>query len=150
MASVKTENLAVRRIVSDLPWRCFWRRQPSWVANAEQRGARRLAANKSGRQRTLDCVCSTRLHRAWRGRTAAEVTDAHEASGQHVWEETAQELGGSQRHLILLATVCVILPAEDDVFLFEGHGSDKCVISTPTPPLPAPKIYLSWRRWLEG
>src|SRR5437667_3091017 len=40
----------------------------------------------------------------------AEVTDADEAFGQHVQKEAAQELGGSQCHLTLLATVGVIFP----------------------------------------
>jgi hypothetical protein len=51
----------------------------------------------------------------------AEVTDADEAFGQHVQEEAAQELGGIQGHLTLLATAGVILPAEGHAFLFEGQ-----------------------------
>lgn len=51
----------------------------------------------------------------------AEVPDAHEASGQDVQKETAQELSRAERHLTLLATAGVILPAEGDAFLFEGQ-----------------------------
>src|SRR5437899_11723212 len=51
----------------------------------------------------------------------AEVTDADEAFGQHVQKEAAQELGGSQYHLTLLATVGVILPTKSDLLLLEGQ-----------------------------
>src|SRR5437667_11209575 len=51
----------------------------------------------------------------------AEVTDADEAFGQHVQKEAAQELGGSQWHLTLLATVGVILPAEGNAVLVAGQ-----------------------------
>ena len=51
----------------------------------------------------------------------AEVPDADEAFGQHVQKEATQELGGGQRHLTLLATVGVILPAESHAFLIEGQ-----------------------------
>ena len=44
----------------------------------------------------------------------AEVADAHEALGQDVEEEPAQELRRGQGHLPLLAAVGVILPAEGD------------------------------------
>ena len=49
------------------------------------------------------------------------MADAHEASGQHVQKEAAQELGGRERHLALLAAVGVILPAEGDALLVEGQ-----------------------------
>ena len=50
----------------------------------------------------------------------AEVSDADKAFGQDVQKEAAQELRRCQRHLTLLATAGVILPAESDEFLFEG------------------------------
>ena len=53
----------------------------------------------------------------------AEVTDADEAFGQHVQKEAAQELGGGQGHLTLLAAVGVILPAEGDALSFKGQQS---------------------------
>jgi hypothetical protein len=53
----------------------------------------------------------------------AEVTAADEALGQHVQKEAAQELGGGQCHLTLLATVGVILPAEGNALLFGGQQS---------------------------
>ena len=51
----------------------------------------------------------------------AEVPDADEASGQDVQKETAQGLSRAESHLTVLATAGVILPAEGDVFLFEGQ-----------------------------
>src|SRR6185436_5764484 len=40
------------------------------------------------------------------------MTDAHEALGQHMQQETPDKLLGCQRHLALLAAVGVVLPAE--------------------------------------
>ena len=37
----------------------------------------------------------------------AEGADAHKTLGQHVQEEAAQELGGGERHLLLLRAVGV-------------------------------------------
>jgi hypothetical protein len=51
----------------------------------------------------------------------SEVTDAHEASGEYVQKETTQELGGGKRHLALLATVDIVLPAKGDALLVEGQ-----------------------------
>ncbi len=49
------------------------------------------------------------------------MTDADEASGEHVQKEAPQELGGGKCHLALLATVGVILPAKGDALLVEGQ-----------------------------
>jgi len=49
------------------------------------------------------------------------VTDAHESSGEHVQKEAPQELRGCKRHLALLATVGVVLPAKGDALLVEGQ-----------------------------
>ena len=49
------------------------------------------------------------------------MANAHEALGQHVQKEAAQELGGSERHLALLAAVGVVLPAEGDALAVEGQ-----------------------------
>jgi hypothetical protein len=50
----------------------------------------------------------------------AEVTDAHEAFGQDVEEEAAQELRRRERHLACLAAVGVILPPKRDPLPVEG------------------------------
>ena len=44
----------------------------------------------------------------------SEVANAHERLGQHMQEETAQELASPELHLAQLATVGIILPAEGD------------------------------------
>ena len=41
-----------------------------------------------------------------------EVADVHEASGQHVEEEAAQELGGGKSHDALFAAMSTTLLAE--------------------------------------
>lgn len=50
----------------------------------------------------------------------AEAADAHEAFGQHVQEEAAQELGGVERHDARPAAVGIIAPAEADLPAIEG------------------------------
>ena len=50
----------------------------------------------------------------------AVVADAHEASGQHVKEESSQELVCLELHHALPAAVGIILPAEADPFPVEG------------------------------
>ena len=50
-----------------------------------------------------------------------EMADAHEAFGQHVEEESAQELHCVQGHDALLAAVSIILVAEGNAFLVEGQ-----------------------------
>ena len=49
------------------------------------------------------------------------MTDANEASGEHVQKEAPQELGGGECHLALFAAVGVILPAKGDALLVEGQ-----------------------------
>ena len=49
------------------------------------------------------------------------MADAHESSGEHVQEETPQELRGGKSHLALLATVGIVLPAKGDALLIEGQ-----------------------------
>ena len=49
------------------------------------------------------------------------MTDAHEASGEHMQKETTQELGGGKRHRALLAAVGVILPTKSNALLVEGQ-----------------------------
>ena len=51
----------------------------------------------------------------------AEVPDADETLGQNMDEEPSQELVGLERHDLLLAAGCVILPAEGDAILLEGY-----------------------------
>jgi hypothetical protein len=51
----------------------------------------------------------------------SERTDANKAAGQNVQQETAQELLGGERHHPLLIAICVILPAEGNLVLVEGH-----------------------------
>jgi hypothetical protein len=48
-----------------------------------------------------------------------EGGDAHEARGQDMQQEAADELGSIERHDPLLGVVAIILPAERDVPLFE-------------------------------
>ena len=50
----------------------------------------------------------------------AEATDANEAFGQDVDEETSQELIGCDGHDLPLAAGCVVLPAEGDAIAFEA------------------------------
>ena len=47
-----------------------------------------------------------------------EVADAHEARGQAMQQEAADELGSIEGHDPLLVVVAIILPAERDVSLF--------------------------------
>ena len=51
----------------------------------------------------------------------AERADANKAAGQDMEEETAQELLRSERHQSLLITVGIILPAESNLIMLEGH-----------------------------
>ena len=51
----------------------------------------------------------------------AKGTDANEAAGQHMQQETAQELLRTERHHSLLITVGIILPAESNLIMLEGH-----------------------------
>ena len=53
----------------------------------------------------------------------AEVADAHEAAGEQVQEEAAQELIDGQAHEPLLVAVSGISPAEGDVAVGEGNES---------------------------
>ena len=55
----------------------------------------------------------------------AEVADAHEAGGQHVEQEAAQELLDRQGHQALLVAVRGVSPAEGDLVALEG---DQAVI----------------------
>ena len=45
----------------------------------------------------------------------SEVPYADEAFGQHVYEESPQELASCQRHLLFLISVRIVLPPEGDV-----------------------------------
>ena len=48
------------------------------------------------------------------------MADAHEAFGQHMEEEAAQELGGVERHDAQLAAVGIVLPSEGDALAIEA------------------------------
>lgn len=50
----------------------------------------------------------------------AVVADAHEASGQHVEEEAAQELLCVEGHDALPAAMSMVLPAEGDALTVEA------------------------------
>ena len=52
-------------------------------------------------------------------REETKIPDSHEALGQHVQEEAAQELRSQQRHRALLAAVSIVLPSEGDAFTIE-------------------------------
>jgi hypothetical protein len=51
----------------------------------------------------------------------SEGTDADKAAGQNVQQETSQELLRGERHHPLLITGCIVLPAEGNLVLLEGH-----------------------------
>ena len=51
----------------------------------------------------------------------AVVADAHEAPGQDMEEEAAQELHGFQSHAGLLVAVSVVPPDETDLLSIEGQ-----------------------------
>jgi hypothetical protein len=51
----------------------------------------------------------------------SEVADADQAAGQHVKQETAQELICGNGHDLLLAAVGIVSPAEGDAIIFKGH-----------------------------
>ena len=53
----------------------------------------------------------------------AEVTDAHEATWQHMQKEAAQELVDGQRHRLLPVAMCGIAPSEGDVAMVERDES---------------------------
>lgn len=53
-------------------------------------------------------------------RQQSVATDAHEAPGQHMEEETAEELHRIEGHQALLAPVGIIAPAEADALAIEG------------------------------
>ena len=49
----------------------------------------------------------------------AEVTDAYDATWQHMQKEAAQELVDGQRHRLLPVAMCGIAPSEGDVAMVE-------------------------------
>ena len=51
----------------------------------------------------------------------AVVADSHEPFGQHVKKETPKELDAMESHGPLPVSVCVILPAEADVPVFQSN-----------------------------
>ena len=51
----------------------------------------------------------------------SEGTDADKAAGENMQQETSQKLFRGQGHLSLLVPVRIILPAEGNLVLFEGH-----------------------------
>jgi len=51
----------------------------------------------------------------------SEVTNAHQAAGQNMQQEAAQELRGGNCHNLLLAAVRIVSPAERDAIVFKGH-----------------------------
>ena len=53
----------------------------------------------------------------------AEVTDAYEATWQHMQKEAAQELVDGQRHRLLPVAMCGIAPSEGDVAMVERDES---------------------------
>ena len=51
----------------------------------------------------------------------AERADADKAAGQDVEQETAQELLRRERHVFVLISVGIILPAESNLVMLESH-----------------------------
>lgn len=51
----------------------------------------------------------------------SEVADAHQAFGQNVKQESAQELMGGNGHDLLLAAMGIVPPEEGDAIVLEGH-----------------------------
>jgi len=50
----------------------------------------------------------------------SEMTDAHQATGQNLQQEAAQELMGGNGHDLLLAAVGIVPPAEGDAVVFKS------------------------------
>ena len=103
--------------------KAFERRAWAWP----QRGQCQRSESGSGRSRqTFAALGGEQCARQGQALFAeavgqqAVVADAHEASGQHVEEEAAQELAGVERHDALLAAVGIIPPAEVDALAVEG------------------------------
>jgi ribonuclease HII len=51
----------------------------------------------------------------------AKVADANQAAGQHVKQESAQELVSGNGHDLLLAAVGIVSPSERDAIVLESH-----------------------------
>jgi hypothetical protein len=51
----------------------------------------------------------------------SEGTDADKAARENMEKEPPQKLLGGEGHLSLLIAVCIILPAESDLIMLEGH-----------------------------
>lgn len=49
------------------------------------------------------------------------VADAVESTGEHVEEESPDELLGRERHDLLLIVVSIVPPVETDLSVFDGH-----------------------------
>ena len=49
------------------------------------------------------------------------MSDADQAAGQNVQQESAQELMGGNGHDLLLAAVGIVSPAEGNAIALEGH-----------------------------
>jgi hypothetical protein len=68
----------------------------------------------------------------------AELTDAHQAGGQHVEQEAAQELDRIEGHNFSAGVIGVVFPVETDAAIFErtqtvvGDGDAVCVAGPDT------------------
>ena len=51
------------------------------------------------------------------------MADADQALGQNMDQESAQKLIGRKGHDLLLAAVCIVLPAKRDSIILERHQS---------------------------
>jgi hypothetical protein len=51
----------------------------------------------------------------------SEVTNANQAEGLDMKQETTQELMSGNGHDLLLAAVSIVSPAEGDAIVFEGN-----------------------------
>ena len=83
-------------------WGFWWRKRIAAIAGQQLSGQQEAAASEAvGEQ--------------------SEVADAHEAFGQHVEEEAAQELCCVKRHDALLAAMGIVFPAKADALSVEGQ-----------------------------
>jgi len=54
----------------------------------------------------------------------SEMSDAHQAFGQDMDQEAAQELIDGNGHDLVLAAVGIVSPAEGDALVFASHEAD--------------------------
>jgi hypothetical protein len=71
------------------------------------------------------------------------VADAAEAGGQHMQQEAADELVGSERHRLALVAAAVVLPAEADAAVL---AREQAAVGDGDPMRVAPEVveYLPW------